>query len=102
MVDCYRVNCASGAATSLLVPMDGGPVGGIGPVSTIYVAPCEFDIDGGATCITTRDVRVGSSDVTAFIGIHLDTGESVSLDSKNGFCAGVGGAQQVDVCVGRQ
>jgi hypothetical protein len=101
----FRVNCASATATNVLVPMDGGSSAYPVPASSIYVAPCEFDNDGGpATCTTQRDVRVGSSAVTINTGFDVGAGgrdgPGISMDAKGAWCAGVGGAQQVDVVVG--
>lgn len=103
----YRVNCADDAATNVLVPMDGGSSSNPIPASSIYVAVCDLDVDGGpSTCTTARNVRVGGSDVHEDVGFEIGAsgrdGYGVSLDAKGAWCAGVAGTQQVDVIVGTQ
>lgn len=103
----YRVDCADDTATNVLVPMDGGSASNPIPASSIYVAVCDLDVDGGpSTCTTARNVRVGGSDVHEDVGFELGAsgrdGYGVSLDARGAWCAGVAGAQQVDVVVGMQ
>lgn len=100
----FRVNCASmdgGAATDMLVPMDGGTASIRVDADTIYVAPIST---------SAVEIRVGlGGDVTSSTGFEVGTsgrdGTGLAIDLTNSakpYCMSTATAVQADVIVGRQ